>query len=252
MTKTIICPSCKEELELPIKKCPTCGYKFNFKELQPVIPTEVVEPIEAVVPVEVVEPIEAVVPLDYNPNEKEKVIEEVEETQEIPTVAIFDENTPAFEPPQPKERKRIKVPTDYKLINHEKRLSFALIFTIILSVPYIVISDLPIYTIINNTLLQDLYLDPVIYDIAGLLNYCFRLLTIGYFILIAALSIAESKTKRKTAIALNIISIVMQFAFMIALQFVVLKAGIANYVILVFQIIWCAIQITLLNIKREG
>ena len=74
MKKQIECPNCHKTLNLPIDKCPDCGYVFDFLKLQPVIPVEVVEPIEAVVP------------LDYDPKAKK-----VEETSSIPTVVFYDE-----------------------------------------------------------------------------------------------------------------------------------------------------------------
>lgn len=262
MKREIICPNCKEKLNLPIDKCSNCGFIFKFHTLKPVMPVEAVQPIEAVVP------------LDYDPKIKKDNLEEtsiiptvviyededkktekvnLEETSLIPTVEIYEEikKEEPVKLVEPKIRKRITKPTDYEMINHEKRLSFALIFILVICSITANLYSLPLFSVIYD-LLYTKEVPTEIYDILNFLNSFGILILVGYYILIGILSIDKKKGKRLTALTLTLVSIIMHIGFMLALQFITMSAGVTNYIILVILIIWCATQAVLLNIKREG
>lgn len=228
MKRTIICPTCKEKLELPIDKCPKCGFVFQFQKLQPVVP------------------VDAVVPLDYDPKKN------LEETSIIPTVVIYDdEEIPASQPVKPKERKRIKQKTDYALIDHEKRLSFAFIFVMVICFLTTLATSLPLFTLIYE-LIYDLDVEYAIYDMLNVTNGFLTILLLAYYILIGIFSINKKRKLRLAGFTLTLVSTIMHLGFMLALQFITLSAGVSNYIILITLILWCATQGVLLDIKREG
>lgn len=262
MKKEIVCPNCKEKLNLPIEKCSNCGFIFKFHTLKPVMPVEVVEPIEAVVPLDYDPKIKkdnleetSIIPtvVIYEDEDKSSKKENLEETSIIPTIEIYEDVKPEEQPKSeaPKERKRVKKPIDYDMINHEKRLSFALIFVLVMCSLTLNTYSLPLFSVIYN-LLYTTEVPTEIYDILNFLNSFGTLILVGYYILIGILSIDKKKGKRLTALTLTIVSIIMHIGFMLALQFINMSAGVTNYIILVILIIWCAAQSVLLNIKREG
>lgn len=262
MKKEIVCPNCKEKLNLPIDKCSNCGFIFKFHTLKPVMPVEAVEPIEAVVPLDYDPKIKkdnleetSIIPtvVIYEDEDKSSKKENLEETSIIPTVEIYEDVKPEEQPAAvvPKERKRIKKPIDYEMINHEKRLSFALIFVLVMCSLTLNTYSLPLFSVIYD-LIYTTEIPTEIYDILAFLNSFGTLILIGYYILVGILSIDKKRGKRLTALTLTIVSIIMHIGFMLALQFISMSAGITNYIVLVILIIWCAAQSVLLNIKREG
>ena len=228
MKRTIVCPTCKEKLDLPIDKCPKCGFVFQFQKLQPVVP------------------VDAVVPLDYDPKKN------LEETSIIPTVVIYDDKEILKpEPVKPKERKRIKQKIDYAQIDHEKRLSFAFIFTMVMCFLTTLVTSLPLFTLIYE-LIYNLNIEYAIYDILDVSNGFLTILLVAYYILIGIFSINKNRKLRLTGFTLTLVSTIMHLGFMLALQFIILSAGVVNYIILITLILWCATQAVLLDIKREG
>lgn len=264
MKKEIVCPNCKEKLNLPIDKCSNCGFIIKFHTLKPVMPVEAVEPIEAVVTLDYDPKIKkdnleetSIIPtvVIYEDEDKDKTSkkENLEETSIIPTIEIYEDVKLEEQPKQvaPKERKRVKKPIDYEMINHEKRLSFALVFVLVMCSLTLNTHNLPLFSVIYD-LMYTTEIPTEIYDILAFLNSFGTLILIGYYILVGILSIDKKRGKRLAALTLTIVSIIMHIGFMLALQFISMSAGITNYIVLVILIIWCAAQSVLLNIKREG
>ena len=182
----------------------------------------------------------------------------IEDTSLIPTIAIFEENNKV------KTRKRIKQNIDYEKINFEKRLSFALIFSILLFA-------LLYHKNISTTFIGNIFTEvaDIIYEISNLgtgfetisfLGITVMIITyiiteisiVFYFVFIAALSTSKKIKTRKIAIIITCITIAIHFFITITLQFTTFTTSVIDYLLLITLIIWCSAQIALLKIKREG